>query len=152
MKHFLITMAVVVSMTTGCDNSTSPEQITIGDLAGTWTATSFVYTSTANATQQWDLIANGGSLTMVITAAGAFTGTTVLPSTAIETYTGTMTVSDNRLAQDFADEDIPTLTWTISDFDDDSMTLAGAQSPFDFTDNEMDDPSSASIRTTVVRQ
>jgi hypothetical protein len=152
MKRVLILLALVVLSTAGCNDSTSPEQITIGDLAGTWTATSFVYTSTVDAADQWDLVASGGSLTMVITAAGAFTGTTVLPSTVVETYTGTMSVSGSRLTQDFDEEGIPTLIWTIGDYTNDSMTLSGGLSPFDFTDDGSDDYVSASIRTTIVRQ
>lgn len=152
MNRVLVLLALLVLSTAGCNDSTSPEQITIDDLAGTWTATSFVYTSTVDAADQWDLVANGGSLTMVITAAGAFTGTTVLPSTAVETYTGMMSVSGSRLTQDFDEADIPTVIWTISDFTNDSLTLSGGLSPFDFTDDGTEDYVSAAIRTTIVRQ
>ncbi|MBU8869509.1 MAG: hypothetical protein KOO60_01425 [Gemmatimonadales bacterium] len=151
-------VAVTLAMGAGCNDTTSPEDITdleditIQDLAGTWVASSFVYTGVDNPTQQVDLIASGGSFTMTITAAGAFIGTTVYEPMGTLTFTGTMVVSNRTLIQDFADEDIPTLTWTISDFEGDSLTMGGAQGPFDFTDNEIDDLVTASIQATVTRQ
>ena len=152
MKRVLVLLAMVVLTTAGCNDSTSPDRTTVADLAGTWTATSFVYTSAVNAADQWDLVANGGSLTMVITPAGAFTGTTVMPSTEVMVYTGTMSVSGSRLTQDFDEEGIPSLVWTMSALVGDTMTLSGAQSPFDFTDDETEDYVTSTMRTTIVRQ
>jgi len=40
--------------------------VTADDLAGTWTATSMVFTSVANPEQTADVVAEGASLTLVL--------------------------------------------------------------------------------------
>ncbi len=147
-------LAVVGTLAVGCSESTSSEEdITIGDLVGTWTAQSVVYTAVGNPTQQYDLVAGGGSLTMVITADGTFTGTTILPDVMTWEYTGTLTVLNKTLTQDFDEEGIPTLTWTITAFADNSLTIGGAQGPWDFSDDQVFNPvTTASINTVMTRQ
>ena len=155
MKHVRILWIVAVMLAmagAGCNDSTSPEDITIQDLVGTWVASSFVYTGVDDPAQQVDLIESGGSFTMTISDAGAFTGTTVYEPMGTLTYTGTLSISNRTLTQDFDDADVPTLTWTISEFANDSMTIEGAQGPFDFTDNGLDDLVTASIQATVTLQ
>ncbi len=147
-------LAVVGTLAVGCSESTSSEEdITIGDLVGTWTAQSVVYTAVGNPAQQYDLVAGGGSLTMVITADGTFTGTTILPDVMTWEYTGTLTVLNKTLTQDFDEEGIPTLTWTITAFADNSMTIGGAQGPWDFSDDQVFNPvTTASINVVMTRQ
>jgi len=148
-------LAVAAVLALGCSESTSPEDdITIGDLAGTWVAQSFVYTAVGNPAQQYDLVADGGgSMTMVIAADGAFTGTTIVPDVMTREYTGTFTVANTTLTQDFDEEGIPTLTWTITSFNDDSMTISGAQGPWDFSDDEVFNPvTTASVSAVITRQ
>ncbi len=147
-------LAVVATLTVGCSESTSSEEdITIGDLVGTWTAQSVVYTAVENPTQQYDLVAGGGSLTMVIAADGTFIGTTILPDVMTWEYTGTFTILNKTLTQDFDEEGIPTLTWTITAFADNSMTIGGAQGPWDFSDDQVFNPvTTASIHTVMTRQ
>ena len=155
--RILRTFLIITAATTfalGCSESTSSdEDITIGDLAGTWTAQSFVYTAVGNPAQQVDLIAGGGSFTMIIEANGTFSGTTIYSTLGTVTYTGTFTVSNDILTQDFDEEGIPTLTWTIIAFADDSMTIGGAQGPWDFSDDEVFNPvTTASIHASMTRQ
>ena len=146
----IITAAAILA--TGCSESTSPDEITIGDLAGTWVAESFEYTAVGNPALHVDLIAGGGSFTMIISATGTFSGTTTYATIGTVTYTGTFAVSNDILMQDFDEDGIPTLTWTITLFEDDSMTIEGAEGPWDFSDDEVNNPVTASIKAVVVRQ
>jgi len=86
----------------GCSGGTptGPEGITLDDLAGTWNATEFVYGQQAlgPAVPDFDLIAEGGSATLVIQSNGRFTLTTVDPGGVRESRSGT-------LAFDFEEED-----------------------------------------------
>ncbi|MFC1628052.1 hypothetical protein ACFL3H_02925 [Gemmatimonadota bacterium] len=148
-------IALVVAFTVGCSESTSSDDdITIGDLVGTWVAQSMVYTAVGNPAQQYDLVADGGgSMTMVIGADGTFTGTTILPDVMTREYTGTFTVVNTTLMQDFDEEGIPTLTWTITAFADNSMTIGGAQGPWDFSDDQVFNPvTTSSINAVMTRQ
>ncbi len=145
-------IAAVVTLAVGCTESTSPEELTIGDLAGTWVAESFEYTAVGNPALQVDLIAGGGSFTMTISASGTFSGTTIYAAFGTVTYTGTLAVSNDILTQDFDEEGIPTLTWTITAFEDDSMTIEGGEGPWDFSDDEVNNPVTASIKAVMIRQ
>lgn len=70
------------------------------DLAGTWTAESFVFTSVADPTVSSDLIAQGGSATLTITAQGGTTLTTELMGST-DSDTGTLTVDGELLTMEF---------------------------------------------------
>lgn len=152
-RTFAVLAVLLVSMV-GCSGSTDPDELTIADIAGTWVSTSFVYIADGNPTLQVDLVDEGGSVTMVISAGGAFTGTTDYPPLSMNlVLTGQMTLSDGTLTQDFDAEGLPTLIWTLTVNGDDSMTMTGAQGPWDFTpDNEIDDTVNADIVAVVVRQ
>jgi len=145
-------IAVTAVLVVGCSESTSPEEITIGDLAGTWVAESFEYTAVGNQALQVDLIAGGGSFTMIISADGTFSGTTTYTTIGTVVYTGTLNVSNDILTQDFDEEGIPTLAWTITSFADNSMTIEGAEGPWDFSDDGVHNPVTAAIKAVVVRQ
>jgi hypothetical protein len=54
-------LAVVVILAAGCgDDPVEPEGLALDDLVGSWTASSILHTATANASQQFDIIAAGG--------------------------------------------------------------------------------------------
>jgi hypothetical protein len=78
---------------TGTDTSTEP-----ADLAGTWTATSFVLTSVANPATSVDLVAeDGAAMTLVLGADGTYTFSFVSNEEAPENEAGTYTVSGTTL-------------------------------------------------------
>ncbi len=128
----LLLSAVVL---TGCDGD-SVTGLSLGDLAGQWTASSFTFTSVANPAHTVDLIADmGGSMTLNLQADGSFTGTINLPgvtpgglpiggTVTMDEEAATMDVRFNQttlgygLFQDFVaaftlDEARRTLTWSF---------------------------------------
>ena len=95
LRHLTISTLALVLMA-GCgDDSTGLEA---DDLAGTWTATSMVFTQTAAPMASVDIVAQDMAvLTLVLTAASTYTLTFVFPPDATEninemgTYTTTST-------------------------------------------------------------
>lgn len=78
---------------TGNDTSTEP-----ANLAGTWTATSFVLTSVANPAASVDLVAEeGAAMTLVLGVDGTYTFSFVSNVEAPENEAGTYTVSGTTL-------------------------------------------------------
>jgi len=57
-----------------CSDS-GPEQVTVADLAGTWSATQFRITDESGALQPFDIVQLLGSLSITVTSNGSFTGT-----------------------------------------------------------------------------
>ena len=138
----LTVLVVAVAFGAGCSDSTDPEEdladLTVADLAGTWTATSLLYSASSGG-QSLDLVTGGGSVTMTIQSSGVFSGRTVYPPYELDvTYTGVFRLGDTvcpvlqecgrQLMQDF-DDDGPTLTWTLSAYTDNSMTWTGGEGP-----------------------
>ena len=132
--------ALTLAGTVACNDSTGvqPE-----DLAGTWTATSAIFTSTANPPVSLDLIAAGASLTATIQSSGAISITTTEPVSGVsDTDNGTIAVSGTSVTLTI-DGDVVTGTITR---DGDTLTLnlsSGVE--FDFDDDGTDDPATAII-------
>jgi hypothetical protein len=113
---------------TGTDTSTEP-----ADLAGTWTATSFVLTSVANPATSVDLVAQDGAVvTLVLGADETYDFTYVSDVEPTENETGTYTVSGSTLTIDPTGTKGPE-AFTISRAGD-TMTLTG-DDDYDFTPN-----------------
>ncbi len=79
---------------TGVDDATAVEPT---NLAGTWTATSIVFTSTANSSLSVDEVANGATMSLTMTADGTYAWTFVFPGEPTENESGTYTVSGDTL-------------------------------------------------------
>jgi len=86
------------------------------------------------------MVAGGGTITTIIQSDGRFSGRTIYPPGQVDvTYTGVFRLGDTvcpvlqecgrELLQDFDDTDIPTLTWTVSTYTDNSMTWTGGAGP-----------------------
>ena len=69
--------ALAAAFAVGCSDSTGSDgDVTIGDLAGTWTATAFTYTNKADPNQSVELVGLAGlELTITVTSNGSFGGT-----------------------------------------------------------------------------
>jgi hypothetical protein len=93
---------------TGCGDD-SVTGLSLRDLAGQWTASSFTFTSVANPSHRMDLIGDmGGTMTLSILANGTFSGTMNLPgvtpfslpiggTVALDEAAGTMDVRFDEL-------------------------------------------------------
>ena len=132
LRH-LTTSALALILIAGCDDTgtdigTEETSVEADDIAGTWTATSMLFTQTAapNATAD-PVVDEGAVVALVLNANGTYTFTFVLaPENELDT--GTYTTSGSTLTIDPVD-DVPE-TFTIVR-DGDSMTVSG-EDTYDF--------------------
>ena len=82
---------------TDTTDETDPTGVEPANLAGTWTATAIVFTSIANPTLSVDEVADGATMTIVLSADGTYTLTFVFPGEENENEMGTYTVSGSTL-------------------------------------------------------
>lgn len=141
MKRTTIGAALLVAATIGCSDSTSPA--TAADLTGTWNATSFVFTNTANTTESVDVIPLGVAFTITFTET-TMSGSFTFPGEAIETFEGTFTITGDQITiSDPIDGDE---TWTHS-LTGSVLTLT-ATDTFDFNDDGQETPATMVITMT----
>jgi hypothetical protein len=102
-RRALAASALLLLAACGSDNPTS---VTVNDLAGTWVATSFVFSSVADPSTTVDAVAAGASFTLTIADDGHFTATTGAPGEDPEVDEGTITVDGNKITLDGGDDPI----------------------------------------------
>lgn len=128
LRH-LTTGAMALILISACSDATG---VTEDDLAGTWTASSMVFTSVENHELTADVIADGASLVLTLGADGTFSVVLNFPGEPVEDDTGTYTVTGSTLV--FSDSvESTTDTFTIAR-DGDTMTLTLSDEVFDFVD------------------
>ena len=124
-----------------CANATGIE---LSDLAGTWTAQSLVFTDASNASVTFDIIANGGSFAMTLTAEGDYTSSFNFEQES-ETATGTFAVTGTTFTLAESGQGSP------EDFqitrDGNNMTLVGTDT-WDFNDNGTEDDATLTVVLT----
>ncbi len=140
----LVAPLLAVTFVGGCSDSIGPDitpEEVVAALAGTWNATSFVFTSTANSSVTFDLIANGGSFSLTFTTGGQFSGSlTGLGEN--ETFTGTFVVqSTNLILTDDLDPAPETVAFTLSG---NTLTLI-IDDVFDFDGDLVEEPATLSM-------
>lgn len=113
----------------GCGEN--PTELTLQNLAGTWSATKLEWTDNSNG-NTFDLIANGGSFTIIVQETGAYTATFKLPGVPTETLTGTIVITGDLL--EIVDDSDPsrTITATTFTFTGDTITFTDPSNSFDF--------------------
>ena len=132
----LIAPLLAVTFVAGCGDST-PEEVAEA-LAGTWNATSVVFTNKANSSETFDLLAGGESVNITFTAAGGFSGSfTELGGTG-----GTFVVQGtNLIFTNPGKSDPDTAAFTLSG---NTLTLT-VDDEFDFDDDGVDESASLII-------
>ena len=91
MKHKHLTIsALALILMSACTEATGVEP---NDLAGTWTATSIVFTSVADPMLTLDLATEGATMSLTLNADGTYSWAFVFPGEPTENETGTYTVS-----------------------------------------------------------
>jgi hypothetical protein len=93
--RFALPVLLVGAIAVACgDDDEEPTGPTVDDLAGSWDATSLLLTWNANPAVSVDLVQTfGGTVTLVITAAGRYTFTAAVPGQAVQTITGDFTIT-----------------------------------------------------------
>ena len=130
----LIAPLLAVTFVAACGDST-PEEVAEA-LAGTWNATSVVFTNKANSSETFDPLAVGGSVNTTFTAAGGFSGSfTELGGTFVVQGTNLIFTNPGKSDPDTAAFTLSgnTLTLTVDDVD------------FDFDDDGVDESASVTI-------
>jgi hypothetical protein len=140
-RHPIISALALMLMST-CTDATGVEPV---DLAGTWTATSIVYTGVENAELSVDVTDEGVTLTLVLGADETFTQTVTEPGLDDEIDTGTYGVAGTNFTLSDSLEDLPDL-FTIAR-DGDTVTLTISEE-FEFTN---DVPVAATLVITLTR-
>jgi hypothetical protein len=133
--------AFLAALVIGCGkddkNPTAPKEITIADLAGTWTATKMEYTNKANNSQKVDLVQLGVGMKLTINSSGRYTATLTISGLGELTTAGTITLQGGNLILDDDEEaENQTVAFTLSG---NTLTLTG-DDEFDFNDDGTDEP------------
>ena len=138
----LVAPLLAVTVVAGCGDSNGPgTEATINALAGTWNATSLVFTNNANSSETFDLIADGGSFSITFTAAGGFSGSSTFEGDT-DTFSGTFEVQGSNLIISETGESGPeTIAFTLSG---NTLTLT-LDDEFDFDDDGFDEPATLTI-------
>lgn len=128
MKRISMGTVLLAALSIGCSDSTGPAEP--ADLVGTWNASAFVFTNSADAAQSVDVIALGMSLSLT------FTETTMswvinFPGEDQEVFTGTYSITGNQIT--FSDPIDGDETFTQS-LDGNILTLTSSDT-FDFNDD-----------------
>lgn len=148
-KRPLLALLVMTTLA-ACNEATSIEGTNgiTPALVGTWNATSVEFTNVANPSEKVDLIAEGGSVRLVIQASGSYTLTLGFPGEPDETEQGAVEIEGNRftLAGSNPDDD-NVFNYTLVN---NTLTLTANDESFDFDDNGDDEP--ASLRVVLVKQ
>ncbi len=129
----LIAPLLAVIFVAGCGDSTREEVAEA--LAGTWNATSVVFTNKANSSETFDLLAAGESANITFTAAGGFSG-------SFTDLGGTFVVEGtNLIITNTGESDPETVAFTLSG---NTLTLT-VDDEFDFDDDGVDESASLII-------
>ncbi|WP_188369241.1 hypothetical protein [Muriicola marianensis] len=154
----LRTMAVfVIFFIAGCDSGNGDDPKTdcgpsycISDLAGTWNATELTF-SACSGEGFFDLIAEGGSASLVIQTNGRFTLTVTFPDGS-ETFTGRMYFEDSTFFAIQFDEDPPDDPTYFGDtLSGNTFRLNGGPETAEFDFNDDGNDECASVDLTVVK-
>ena len=136
----MIAAPLVALFALGCGDATG---ISPDELAGTWTATSFVFSNPANAAESIDVITLGASFALTIRADSTFTTTLVEPGGEADTDSGTVDVTGSVLTVAESGEGSPTAFSAVRAGDD--MTLTTSDESFDFDGDGIEDLSNLRI-------
>ncbi|MDH4043700.1 MAG: lipocalin family protein [Gemmatimonadota bacterium] len=123
-----------------CSDSLAPT-----DIAGTWNATSFVFTSVADPTESVDVLDFGVTLSMTFEAGGAVT-LRITEGGSTETETGTYTIDGSTFSITTSGD---TSTGTISKSGNTLTLRIDTGVEYDFDDDGTDDPARAVVTLTA---
>jgi hypothetical protein len=147
----LAVLSLVILLGVACsdddsDNGTDPDVVTVSDLAGTWTATKWVFED-PNSDQEVDMMSLGFDVSFVAESNGRYTLTIVFQEQVQEVDTGTFSIDGNVLIAD-SDDDDENVFFSFT-LDGDTFEVMDPSEEFDFDDDGVDEP--ATLRITFIR-
>jgi hypothetical protein len=137
---------LAAALAAGCgDNGTGPGgEVTVADLVGTWRATTFSFTSQANASQSFDLIVQGGRMTLTVASDSTYTMVLAPPGEVPDIVTGALVVEEGFLL--VTDNSVPgeTIAFTMN-LSGNRLELVTDEAEFDFDGDGVDEPAVLTI-------
>jgi hypothetical protein len=148
----LFAVLMVMFTAAACSDSekaTGPDEITIDDLVGSWTASSQVYTNNASPAEKFDIIAAGGE-TRITVLPGGGARTWVTFGTFSDEWDAQLTLSGGTLISQPAEASRGVRNWAFT-LDGGVLTLTDTNSAFDFTLSGADEVP-ATVVVVMIRQ
>ncbi len=135
----LSTTVLAAALVVGCNDSTDPGNVSENDLVGVWTATQFLFTSTADPTVAVDRISQGGWFTLTFNADGTYSEAGEFPGnpTKVENGSGTYVIQGTNLILTEDGEPVSsTVAFVLSG---NTLTLNITDESFDFDDDGVEE-------------
>ena len=135
----------------GCGDATAPNDVAIGDVVGTWDATSLIFEESGGV-RSADLIASGGAFSLEITQEERYTATLTVPGEdSPDVARGIIRVGFGIITAAADRDPFNPVTYLIQSFDGDAMTLIDPEEEFDF-DTPPDGSDEPATLTLVLRK
>lgn len=132
-------LLLVAGMGCGDDNPSGPGK---DEITGTWQATKVEYTTPAGVSMV-DLIALGGSASLVLNADNTLVYTVTPAGGAPEVTTGTWHLSTDMMT--VTPSGMP-FSWQFDvDYTGDELRMSGADVEFDYNDDDIDEPAKLNL-------
>ena len=148
--RYLSVIPLLIALSVSCSDSSGPD-VTVADLAGTWTATQFRITDESGTLPPFDIVSPliGGSLEITVTVNGMFSGTLQATSqSALSAVAGSITIQGDLLTLTFTqglDNPISGESWLVGD----TLRIIGTDLTVEFEGQTID---SATIILALERQ
>jgi len=127
-------LAILLSLGCGDDEGSGPDSsLALEDITGTWNATLFKYTSRANPSISFDVIAAGGVASMTVGSDGGYSVVIVVPGEPVDVLGGSLTVTEGTIVVHDESED-ETLTFQAA-LTGESLAMLTDYATFDFVGN-----------------
>ena len=145
LRH-LITSALALILMSACTDGLV--DVNVDEIVGTWNATSMVFTSDADSEVSVDLIAEGATLSVVLSAEGTYSLLIQEPGFEPEDEGGTYSVDGAILTLDPNEFEEDDSFETV--LNGNSLTLTSSDDEFDFNDDEIEEAASLEVRMSRV--
>ena len=124
-------MILIIGLGCSKDDEDLTDHVTLADFEGSWIATSHVHTNNANASETFDMIANGGEIRFTALSGGRVR-TWVTFDTFSDEWDALVTISGNKLTSRPAESTRPTVTYTFV-MSENRLEMTNTDDSFDFT-------------------
>ncbi|HEX9691259.1 MAG TPA: hypothetical protein VGA22_04090 [Gemmatimonadales bacterium] len=153
-------VAVTAGVTLSCSDI-GPTEVTIADLAGTWSASKWEYKDDATGTVTFNAVSFGFSATITLQSGGSFSGSITVPPAPTASVAGTASIASGVFtitwAQDYnlglltLEQAVPLAFDFTLDPSGNLLTLFDEDSEWDFTPTNGEDntePASLTVQFT----
>jgi len=127
----LVSTVLFLGACSDSDSGTRPEEITVADLVGSWTASSLVFTNNANPAEEFDVIAAGGENRVTVLDGGR-ARTWIDFGTFSDEWDAQLSIAGSVLTSRPAETSRSVRSWTFT-LEGNVLTLTDSSSEFDFT-------------------